>query len=47
MTDFVLVAITGSSSAFSAHSEHICQHLPHGSAEWRYMDTLLRVDGCW
>lgn len=45
MCAFFLIA--GSPSAFSAHSEHFCQYLPHVSAEWRYMDSFLCVDGCW
>lgn len=44
---FVIIIITGTPSAFSASSEHICEYLPHGSAEWRHLDTFLRVDGCW
>lgn len=38
--------VTGSSPAFSAHSQRICQHLPDVSAEWGHMDPFLRVDGC-
>lgn len=38
---------TGSSPAFSAHRERICQHLPDVSAEWRHLDPFLCVDGCW
>lgn len=38
---------TGSSPAFSAHRERVCQHLPDVSAEWRHVDPFLCVDGCW
>lgn len=42
----VIVAFTGPLSALLAYSEHICQYLPHGPVEWRYLDTFLCVDGC-
>lgn len=46
IVNVVFVSITGSSSTVSAHPQRLCQYLPHDSAEWRYMDTILCVDGC-